>query len=49
MIRLTQLALGFGTAVVAIFSYVVFALYERKNDTHIIVKYHAAAGKNVAL
>jgi hypothetical protein len=47
---LTQLAIwAFGRAVLTIFSFAVFALYERKNDKHMIGTYHAAAGENAAL
>ena len=41
--------LGLRKAVPAISSFVVFALYERKNDKHMIGTYHAAAGENAAL
>jgi hypothetical protein len=36
---------AFGRAVLPLFSFVVFALCERKNDKQMIVTYHAAAGK----
>ena len=46
LLGLTQLAVwAFGRAVLAIFSFVVFALVERKNDKHMIGTYHAAAGE----
>ena len=31
------------------FSFVVFTLYERKNDKHMIGTYHAVASENAAL
>jgi hypothetical protein len=36
-------------AVLPFFSFVFFALYERKKDKHMIEEYHAAAGKNASL
>jgi len=34
---------------VPLFSFVFFALVERKKDKHMIEEYHAAAGKNASL
>jgi hypothetical protein len=36
-------------AVLPFFSFVFFALVERKKDKHMIGEYHAAAGKNASL
>jgi hypothetical protein len=37
---------GFSTALLPFFLFVVFALYERKNDKRMIETYHAAAGES---
>jgi hypothetical protein len=50
VIDLTQLALlRLRQSGASFFSFVFFALYERKKDKHMIEEYHPAAGKNASL
>jgi hypothetical protein len=42
--RSPEHSLAFGRAVLNFFLLLIFALYERKNEQRIIMKYHAAAG-----